>query len=99
MQSEARVATPNSVVYMKQLCRHFGHKNVAEFTDDDGRIEFEFGVCEFAAEPDVLVLRTQGADAESVARLEQVIGSHLQRFAHREELEVSWSQLGEAHPS
>ena len=77
---------------MKQLCRHFGHKNAAEFSETDGRIEFEFGTCEFSAEGDVLVLRANAADEESVARVEQVIGSHLERFAHRDPLQVTWSR-------
>jgi hypothetical protein len=29
-------------------------------------------------------------DAEGRARVERVVGSHLERFAHREELVVSW---------
>jgi hypothetical protein len=92
MSSEARVTTAKSAVYMKQLCRHFGHKNPAEFSDTDGRIEFEFGTCEFAAQGDVLVLRALAKDEESVARVEQVIGSHLERFAHRDPLQVTWSR-------
>ena len=91
MTSESRVPTAKASVYMKQLCRHFGHKTPAEFSDSSGRIEFEFGVCEFSAEPDTLIMRAQAEDAESVSRVEQVIGSHLQRFAHREELQVDWS--------
>jgi hypothetical protein len=77
---------------MKQLCRHFGHKNPTQFTDTDGRIEFEFGTCEFSAEEEVLVLRARAADEESVARVEQVIGSHLERFAHRDPVQVTWSR-------
>ena len=87
------MATTNSAVYMKQLCRHFGHKNPAEFTDTDGRIEFEFGTCEFDAQSDVLVLRAYAADEESVARVEHVIGSHLERFAHRDPVQVTWSRI------
>ncbi len=93
MRSEARVATVKSAAYMKQLCRHFGHKNPAEFTDTDGRIEFDFGTCEFAAQDDVLVLRAHATDEESVARVEQVIGSHLERFAHRDPVQVTWSRV------
>jgi len=92
MTSEARVATPKAAVYMKQLCRHFGHKNPATFSDSSGRIEFEFGVCELDASQGTLVLRALADDGEAVSRVEQVIGSHLQHFAHREELEVDWSR-------
>jgi hypothetical protein len=94
MTSEARVATPKASIYMKQLCRHFGHRLPAEFTDSTGRIEFEFGVCELAAEDGTLVLRAEAADGDSRERLEQVIASHLQRFAHRDELQIAWSPAG-----
>jgi hypothetical protein len=92
VRSEASVRTPKASIYLKQLCRHFGHKREAQFTDEQGRIEFEYGVCELSAGQEVLVLRASAADEESVARLEQVIGSHLERFAHRDSLEVNWSR-------
>jgi hypothetical protein len=93
VESEARVPTARPAVYLKQLCRHFGHRVPAEFTDESGRIEFDLGVCELTAEPELLVLRVSGADADAVSRLEEVVGSHLQRFAHhRDELEVTWSR-------
>ncbi len=86
------MTTATPAVYMKQLCRHFGHKNPAEFTDTDGRIEFEFGTCEFSAQEELLVLRASAADEESVARVEEVIGGHLERFAHRDPVQVTWSR-------
>jgi hypothetical protein len=92
MVTEARVPTDRSAVYMKQLCRHFGHRVRTDFTDEAGRIEFDFGVCELRAESDALVLTGTAEDDESAARLENVVGSHLERFAHREELQVSWSR-------
>jgi uncharacterized protein len=92
MQSHARVPTDKSATYMKQLCRHFGHRVRTDWTDESGRIEFDFGVCELRAEPDALVLAGTADDDESVTRLENVVGSHLERFAHREELHVSWSR-------
>jgi len=92
MVSEARVPTEKSAIYMKQLCRHFGHRVRTDWTDEAGRIEFEFGVCELRAEPDALVLTGTAEDDESTSRLENVVGSHLERFAHREELQVSWSR-------
>jgi hypothetical protein len=92
MESEARVPTEKSAQYMKQLCRHFGHRVKTDFTDETGRIEFDFGVCELRAEPDALAMKVDAADNESMTRLENVVGSHLERFAHREELQVSWSR-------
>jgi uncharacterized protein len=53
---------------------------------------FAMGRCELdATHAGVLRMRAQAADAESLARTEQVVGSHLERFGRRDELSVSWS--------
>lgn len=44
--SRADVATDKPVPYMRQLCKHFGHKLAASFDDDSGYIQFEYGRCE-----------------------------------------------------
>jgi len=87
----ADVATAKASGYLQQLCKHFGHKIPVSFDPSQGRIEFEAGVCELdATEPGVLRLRVSARDAEGLARLEGVVGSHLGRFAFREELRVEW---------
>ena len=43
----------------------------------------------------VLTLLATGPDEESVARVEHVLGSHLERFAQRTELTVTWSRTPE----
>ena len=89
--STATIPTPQASRYLQQLCKHFGHKIPVSFDPSQGRIEFEAGVCElYASEPGVLRLRVSARDAEGLARLEGVVGSHLARFAFREELRVDW---------
>ena len=89
--SSADVTTENGELYMKQLCRHFGHKQETGWTDDDGFVAFPFGRCELHAAPTSLRLIASAADDESLHRVEHVIASHLERFAHREELAIAWS--------
>jgi hypothetical protein len=43
-----------------------------------------------------VTLLAAGEDEESVARVEQVLGSHLERFAQREALTVRWVRTGGA---
>ena len=38
----------------------------------------------------VLTLLAEGPDAESLARVQDVLGRHLERFGQRNELTVSW---------
>jgi hypothetical protein len=84
------VATDKPVAYMRQLCKHFGHKVDASFGDDSGYIQFEFGRCELDTSDRTLKLEVSANDAESHQRMERVIGSHLERFGRRDELSVTW---------
>jgi hypothetical protein len=91
IRSRAEVATAKPVPYMRQLCKHFGHKVDASFGEDSGYIQFEFGRCELHADEGKLTLSVSAADEESHERMERVIGSHLERFGRRDELVVTWS--------
>ncbi|MBV9605873.1 MAG: DUF2218 domain-containing protein [Solirubrobacterales bacterium] len=85
------MATDKPVAYMRQLCKHFGHKVDASFGEDSGYIQFEFGRCDLHASERTLSLEVSAANAESHERMEQVIGSHLERFGRRDELSVAWN--------
>ena len=88
----ARVATEKPGPYMKQLCRHFGHKNEVSFDDERGEIHLSSGVCAFdATGAGVLALEATSVDAESLETLTRVIGVHLERFGSGDGLSVSWS--------
>jgi hypothetical protein len=89
-QTHARVRTAKPAPYMKQLCKHFGHKVPAEWTETDGSITFEYAVCRFSVEDAVLVLTVEAPDDEAAQRMAGVMGSHLERFGKRDELSVSW---------
>jgi hypothetical protein len=91
-QSESRVVTEKPAPYMKQLCKHFGHKVDVEFDDERGNIAFQMGRCDLdASEPGVLKLRATAPDDEGLERTRSVIGSHLERFGKRDGLSVSWN--------
>ena len=92
LTSTAQVATAKPTPYMKQLCKHFGHKNEVVFDDESGEIHLSSGACKLDARaPAALALSASAADAESLERLTHVIGSHLERFGSRDELAVNWS--------
>jgi hypothetical protein len=89
-RSETLVATTKPSAYLKQLCRHFGHKVPVTFDDDHGRIEFDFGTCELSRQQDALLLGAWAPTSDELERVEQVIASHLERFGRRDELQVIW---------
>ncbi|GAB0116872.1 DUF2218 domain-containing protein [Acidisoma sp. 7E03] len=91
--TEARWETPLSARYMAQLCKHFAHRIRVTLNEQDGRIEFEGGVCDLWAEPGVLRMRLTAANAEQATRLQDVVMRHLQRFAFRDMTEEQAAAL------
>jgi hypothetical protein len=92
LSSEVRVQTDVPRRCLGQLCKHFQHKLPVTLDETRGRIEFAAGVCEVDASPDggMLLLRVTAPDEDGLARLEDVVARHLERFAFREELRVAW---------
>jgi uncharacterized protein len=91
MKSSTTLLTPNARKYMIQLCKHFGHRAPATYNDREGEIVFEVGKVGLRAAPETLMLWTDAPELNAVERLEQVIESHLKRFAFREpELSFDW---------
>lgn len=94
MRSEARVKTPRASRYANQLCKHFAHKIRAEWAEPEGVAEFpELGTCRLVSGPDELVLRIEAGDAAKLAKLAKIqfiVGDHLERFGARDGLAASW---------
>jgi len=93
VDSVAHVVTPQPARYIKQLVSHLGHKltaNVDE-TTGNGVIEFDTGRCTLDVQSDALVLAASATDEAALARVQDVIGRHLERFGGREGLTVTWT--------
>jgi hypothetical protein len=92
--SEARVPTAVPRRYLAQLCKHFQHKLRVTLDEGHGRIAFPAGLCELdaAADAGILILRVTASDEAALARLEDVVARHLERFAFREAPEVRWTR-------
>jgi hypothetical protein len=98
--AETRVATTRPTPYLKQLCKHFGHKIDVAYDDEHGRIAFAMGTCELdATGGDALVLRASARDEAQLADVKRIVGSHLARFGRRDELEVEWAPPQAATPA
>jgi uncharacterized protein len=92
-QQHARVQTGEPARFMKQLCRHFGHKIPAEFDDEHGSIVFSDGRCDLSVEPGTLVLVTTSESVAGAAHVADVMASHLTRFGFRENLSVAFAPV------
>jgi hypothetical protein len=93
LASTAVVATGTPARYAKQLLSHVGRKATVEPLDDapeGGRLVFAYGVGTVRPAGDRLVLQASAESFEHLARVEDVLGRHLERFGARQELTVSW---------
>ena len=88
--SSAEVKTANAASYMKQICRHWGHKFPVEFDDAAGRIELPQARCVLTATAEELAVRLEMTEEADQSRMEKVVEEHLQRFGFREELVFVW---------
>ena len=93
MESHAALKTDKASRYLVQLCKHWGHRFPVTFDPAEGRIDLPSGPCLLWAESDALRITLKAAEPESMTRLEDVIESHLARFAFREgEIKLAWTR-------
>lgn len=96
-RSTAVVATANAAGYLQQLCKHWGHRFAVTFAPTAGRIDFGGGQgLSLAARGERLTLTAEVAETDDLPALERVVAEHLQRFAFRESLQISWQPSGDA---
>jgi hypothetical protein len=89
----AEVPTDAAARYAKQLLTHLGHKVTMEPLDGEplgGRLVFAYGSATIVPGPDRLTMRATAADTESLARVQDVLKRHLEKFGARRELVVEW---------
>ncbi|MEO1795930.1 MAG: DUF2218 domain-containing protein [Pseudomonadota bacterium] len=95
MTSYTRFDTPNAARFLTKLCEHFGRKVEAQETGGAGWVQFPFGRCEMKAASDHLEFRASAPSAEGLAMVVQVVTSHLERYAFRENPLLDWSTAPE----
>ncbi|MBJ3774999.1 DUF2218 domain-containing protein [Acuticoccus mangrovi] len=93
MQAVATMITPKAERYAAQLCKHFAHKVEARYEDGEGQVAFPFGRCTMRVAGEALTLVGEADSVDDLAHLEEVVGTHLERFAFREEPRIMWSRI------
>jgi len=88
--SRAKVTLNSASASMKKLCRHFSHKIETKFDDESGSIRFPFAQVELKADGKQLVILVEADDQPGLEKGREVIGSHLIRFATRQQVELNW---------
>lgn len=88
----ARADVPTSTPdrYAKQLLSHLGRRVSWTTHGDTATAELAGGTGRIVVGDGVLILMAEADDAESLAGVQHVLGSHLERFGQRHELAISW---------
>jgi hypothetical protein len=92
-RSVADVPTDAAARYAKQLLAHMSHKVMVEKIEGEplgGRLVFAYGTATVIPGTDGLTLSAAASDAESLARVQDVVSRHLQRFGARRAIVVEW---------
>ncbi|ADZ70588.1 2,4-dihydroxyhept-2-ene-1, 7-dioic acid aldolase, hypothetical [Polymorphum gilvum SL003B-26A1] len=84
--------TASASKYLQQLCKHFAHKVPANWTPETGTVDFPFGSCRMEARDGMLTILCETPSRENLPRLKGVIDDHLERFAWREQLKLTWQE-------
>ncbi|NDR57167.1 DUF2218 domain-containing protein [Aliiruegeria sabulilitoris] len=90
METRAEFHTAKGAQYIASLCKHFGRKVPVKTSRQSGRIELPFGLCLLTARDDVLELAVTAESRAELDKAAEVLGSHLERFAFRENPEIIW---------
>jgi hypothetical protein len=93
-EAEARVPTKAGSRYLQQLCKHWAHNLVVEFTAERGSVTFPKDArganwrgesrLIMTAEPEALVCRIEASEPAQLEGMKGVVARHLDRFAFRE---------------
>lgn len=94
MTLSATFETEKASQYLQTLCKHFGRKVGVRFDAQSAEIAFPFGACTLRADEAGLHMTAQGVDADKAA---EVLTSHLDRFAFRENPNIRWHSAKADH--
>jgi hypothetical protein len=90
LTAHADVPTQTPARYAKQLVSHLGQRVSWSTDGETSTAEIAGGTGTVVVGDGVLTLLAEAPDAESLARVQHVLGSHLERFGQRNELTVTW---------
>lgn len=92
MRSSASIRSDQADALALRMGKHFGHKVLVEHEEGVTRVHTRFGPFELEPADGVLRVRAVAQDADALARLEDVVVSHVGRFARGERLDVRWAR-------
>lgn len=90
MNTSTTLKTDSAGRYLKSLCHHFGRKVEAKCDATSGWVQFRIGRCDMTADDNQLALTVSADDQTNLDQVVQIVTSHLERFAFRENPTLAW---------
>jgi hypothetical protein len=84
---------PEAAALALRMRKHFGHKVPVELDGDVSRVRIQAGSFELEPRDGMLVVRADAEDGAGLARVQDVVGSHLARFARESAVELELKTL------
>ena len=80
------------------MCKHFMRMVPATCDDRSGQVEFPFGRCDMKAASNSMTLIATSTDKAQLDRVIDIITRHLERFAFRENPDLTWHLIADPQP-
>jgi hypothetical protein len=94
IETTTTLRTEHARKYIAQLCKHFSHKVEVSHLGGHGECRFKCGTAIMDADAGVLQIWVTAPDEHLLKETQEVIESHLLRFAFREEIPpLQWLPL------
>lgn len=90
LSSRAEVPTDRPERWAKQLVSHLSNRLEPREVPNGHAFDIGDGEGRVLAEPGRVVLTAVADDEETLGRIEDVLGRHLERFGEKEDLTVDW---------
>lgn len=76
--------------YLAQLCKQLSQEVSATYSAREGRAEFGFGQCSLQTGRQALMLVVEAEDETSLARVQHIVSTYLERSMWREKPTITW---------
>jgi hypothetical protein len=93
VRTAALVRTSEADALALRMRRHFAHKVPVEVEGPVSRVRLPSGEFELETHEGSLAVRASSPDEDGLARVREVVASHLARFARADEALVVWDEL------
>lgn len=91
--SRTVIITHNARRYLQQLSKHWAHKFETHYTPSSSKIALPLGETRLTADETSLAIDIASHKSEDLTVLQNVVQTHIERFAFKETLEFDWQPV------